>query len=173
MVLEVLDAIRSGTSSDFPVLIKINAADFMEQGLGPEESLAVCRMLQDSGLDAVELSGGTPRSGSRIPPRTTPIRSSEDEVYYLDQARSFTREMDIPLILVGGIRSCEVARDLVQRGDADFISLARPLIREPGLIRRWREGDTRPSFCESDNKCFKPVLRGEGLSCYRLAGNGD
>ncbi|MEF8888530.1 MAG: NADH:flavin oxidoreductase [Desulfohalobiaceae bacterium] len=168
MVLDVLDAIRSRTSPGFPVLIKINAADYLEGGMGPEDSLAVCRMLQERGLHAVELSGGTPRSGSRVPPRTTPIRSTEDEVYYLDVARSYKREMDIPLILVGGIRSFEVARDLVEQGDADFVSLARPLIREPGMVKRWMEGDTRPSACQSDNKCFKPVLAGEGLFCYRL-----
>jgi len=168
MILEVLDAIRSRTSSGFSVLIKINAADYIEGGMDPEESLAVCRMLRDRGLDAVELSGGTFKSGSLIPPRTTPIRSTEDEVYYLDVARSYKQEMDIPLILVGGIRSYEVARDLVEQGDTDFVSLARPLIRDPELVRRWKEGNTGQSACRSDNKCFKPVLAGEGLSCYRL-----
>ncbi len=168
IVLEVADAIRSATRPDFPLLIKINAQDYLTPGMTAQESLAVCGMLQERGLDAVELSGGTPKSGTRIPPRTTPIRSSQDEAYYLDTAREFKRTMDLPLILVGGIRSFEVARDLVERGETDFVSLSRPLVREPDLIRRWKEGDTRPSKCRSDNKCFKPVLNGEGISCYHL-----
>lgn len=168
IVLEVLDAIRSYVGPDYPVWIKINSQDFLTQGMTPEESLEVCRMLQDRGLDAVELSGGTGKSGSCKPPRTTPIRSSEDEAYYRETALMFKRELDLPLILVGGIRSFEVARSLVEQGAADFISLSRPLIREPDLVQRWKEGDTRPSFCQSDSKCFKPIQRGEGIYCYRL-----
>ena len=168
IVLETAEAIRSETGPGFPVLIKINSEDYLTPGMTAEESLSVCGMLQERGLDAVEMSGGTPQSGSRIPPRMAPIRSSGDEVYYLDSARRFKRELDLPLILVGGIRSFQVARDLVEQGDADFVSLSRPLIREPDLVKRWKEGDTRPSTCSSDNKCFKPVLSGEGIYCYNL-----
>jgi hypothetical protein len=39
------------------------------------------------------------------------------------------------------------------------------LIREPGLINRWRSGDTRPALCKSDNLCFRPAFKGEGIYC--------
>jgi 2,4-dienoyl-CoA reductase-like NADH-dependent reductase (Old Yellow Enzyme family) len=74
------------------------------------------------------------------------------------------------LILVGGIRSYEVAEELVRDGTADCISLSRPLICEPDLIKRWREGDRRKSGCVSDNACFAPALNGEGIYCVTLAG---
>jgi 2,4-dienoyl-CoA reductase-like NADH-dependent reductase (Old Yellow Enzyme family) len=68
-------------------------------------------------------------------------------------------------MLVGGIRSLDWARRLVSEGIADYISLCRPLIREPGLIKRWESGDTVKSTCISDNGCFKPALKGEGVYC--------
>ena len=73
--------------------------------------------------------------------------------------------MGVPLILVGGIRSFEVAERLVDEGTTDYISLCRPLIREPDLVNRWKSGDIRKAICDSDNLCFRPVIKGEGLYC--------
>jgi 2,4-dienoyl-CoA reductase-like NADH-dependent reductase (Old Yellow Enzyme family) len=66
---------------------------------------------------------------------------------------------------VGGIRSFEVAERLVQDGLTDYISMSRPFIREPALIRRWKEGDRRRAECLSDNLCFKPGIKGHGIYC--------
>jgi len=51
------------------------------------------------------------------------------------------------------------------RVTADMVSLSRPLVREPGLVARWQSGDRAPSTCVSDNACFVPARRGEGISC--------
>jgi 2,4-dienoyl-CoA reductase-like NADH-dependent reductase (Old Yellow Enzyme family) len=66
---------------------------------------------------------------------------------------------------VGGIRSFEVAERLVQDGLADYIPMSRSFIREPDLIRRWKEGDRRRAECPSDNLCFKPGIEGDGIYC--------
>jgi 2,4-dienoyl-CoA reductase-like NADH-dependent reductase (Old Yellow Enzyme family) len=81
----------------------------------------------------------------------------------LDESRLFKKKTRLPLMLVGGIRSVEMAERILTEGIADYISLGRPLIREPGLIARWMSGDTRKSTCISDNGCFKPGLDGEGV----------
>ena len=74
-------------------------------------------------------------------------------------------EVQVPLILVGGNRSFETAQQIVDNGIADYLSLCRPFIREPGLINRWRSGDLAKSACLSDNKCFGPIRSGKGLYC--------
>jgi 2,4-dienoyl-CoA reductase-like NADH-dependent reductase (Old Yellow Enzyme family) len=66
---------------------------------------------------------------------------------------------------VGGIRSLEVAEGLLEAGNADYISLCRPLIREPDLIRRWQSGDRTRARCLSDNLCFRPGMTGKGIYC--------
>ena len=78
---------------------------------------------------------------------------------------AFKKQIDIPLILVGGMRSPGVAAKLVTDGVADYISMCRPLIREPDLIRRWQAGDLRKAECKSDNLCFQPGIDGDGIYC--------
>jgi 2,4-dienoyl-CoA reductase-like NADH-dependent reductase (Old Yellow Enzyme family) len=71
----------------------------------------------------------------------------------------------VPLILVGGIRSLDIAGKFLQDGICDYIALCRPLIREPELINRWKSGDKRAASCISDNLCFRPIWEGKGMYC--------
>lgn len=165
IVIEVIQAIKMGAGTEYPVLIKLNAQDFLFPEFSVQDMLALSKILAAEGVHGIEMSGGTRDSGKYIPPRTTPIKNAQQEVYYSDQASRFKQELDLPLILVGGIRSLDVAENLITQGKADLISMARPLIREPELVQRWHSGDKRPAACISDNKCFKPILNGEGIYC--------
>ncbi len=165
MALEVLRSIRAAVGADFPVMIKVNAEDFLEGGLTVDDMLAASQLLGRDGIGAIEMSGGTGLSGAFIASRKGKLDSEDQEVYYLDAAKRFKESVSVPLMLVGGIRSYAVAERLVADGTADYISLCRPLIREPGLINRWKSGDTRKALCISDNGCFKPAFQGEGMRC--------
>lgn len=121
-------------------------------------------MIASAGADAIELSGGTLLSGKLSPSRSK-IDSVEQEAYFRDAARTFKAKLNIPLALVGGIRSFEVAEALVKEGIADFVSMSRPFIREPGLVNRWKSGDRSRATCVSDNRCFGPAMRGTGFYC--------
>lgn len=164
LLLEVTVAIRKAVGKAFPLLIKMNGQDFVEGGLTLEDSLQIARMVEDAGVDAIELSGGTLVSGKDSPSRAG-ITSEEREAYFQGEARAFKENVGIPVILVGGNRSLGVAERLVKEGLADFISMSRPLIREPDLIGRWAAGDVRPATCLSDNLCFGPGMAGEGIYC--------
>ena len=97
------------------------------------------------------------------------LKTPQQEVYYRKAARLYKQGVIIPLILVGGIRSYGVAKKLVRDGKADYIFMSRPLICEPGLVKRWREGDRRKAECVSDNACFAPALDGRGIYCVTMA----
>ncbi|MBE9573076.1 MAG: NADH:flavin oxidoreductase [Proteobacteria bacterium] len=165
VVLEVIESIRASVGHDFPVLIKINSEDFLDKGLAVDDMLHVAALLEQAGIDAIELSGGTAYSGRRIPVRIAKIDTEEKEVFYKAAAKRYKERITVPLMLVGGIRSYEVAERLVDKGIADYISLCRPLIREPNLINRWKQGDNSKATCLSDNLCFKPTRAGQGLYC--------
>lgn len=122
-------------------------------------------MLEEGGIDAVELSGGTPYSGKYNHVRKSKQGSAEEEAFYTEAAQAYREAVDVPVMLVGGIRSYETADRLVGSGLVDYISLSRPLIREPHLINRWKSGDTRKASCLSDNLCFEPARRGDGICC--------
>jgi len=162
--LEVYRAVREAVGADYPVLIKMNGRDFRKGGLELEDALKAALKLEAAGLDAIELSGGLVTAGKLSPSRPG-IKTEAREAYFREEARVFKEKLQIPLILVGGIRSFGVAEGLVQKGVADYISLSRPLIREPDLVRRWMEGDRQRAACISDNLCFGPGRKGEGVYC--------
>jgi 2,4-dienoyl-CoA reductase-like NADH-dependent reductase (Old Yellow Enzyme family) len=165
IVREVLQSVRGYAGGDFPVMIKLNSSDFLDGGLDVDGMLETASLLEKDGVDAIELSGGTIYSGGNLPIRTCKILSGEDDVFYLDAARRYKERIGVPLMLVGGIRSFFTAESLVRETVTDYISLCRPLIREPGLINRWKAGDTRRSECRSDNLCYKAAKAGKGIYC--------
>ena len=121
-------------------------------------------MLESEGIDAIELICGV-LVGGKLSPSRMGIKSEEKEAYFQDDARAFKEKLRVPLILVGGNRSFQVAERLINEGIADYISMCSPLIREPALINRWRAGDLSKAACVSDNMCFGPAMKGEGIYC--------
>jgi len=163
-LLQALKAIRGEVGEGFPVLTKMNSEDCLDGGLTLPDSLKVGSLLEKGGLDAVELSGGTLVSGKLSPSRSG-IKTEDKEAYFREAARQFKKEVKIPIILVGGVRSPQVAEKLVAEGYVDYLSMSRPFIREPDLVKRWQSGDRRKAKCISDNQCFGPGMAGEGIYC--------
>ena len=166
LLLEVYENIRSVVGDDYPVFMKINSDDFIDGGMTVPDMLRTAAMLSCKGMNAIEMSGGV-LSGK---PELSPVRrvnpsGPEEEGYYLESARLYKQALKIPLILVGGFRSLGVCRKIVEAGDADYISISRPLIREPDLIGRWHRGETDKSGCISCNACFRPGFAGRGIYC--------
>jgi len=161
-LLEVLKNARIAVGQNYPILVKINSEDFLERGFTRDESLKVCFRLCEEGVDAIELSGGTWMSGKNLPSRTK-ILSEEKEAYFQEAAKVFKEKISVPLILVGGIRSFHIADQLVEESVTDYISMCRPLIREPGLIKRWKEGDLTKAACISCNQCLDAGYSEEGI----------
>jgi 2,4-dienoyl-CoA reductase-like NADH-dependent reductase (Old Yellow Enzyme family) len=158
--------VRTAVGTDYPVLVKLNSEDFLEGGMTADEALGVAEMLAGGAVDAIEISGGTVVSPRHLlPPRPGLLATPEEEVFYRAAAGRFKETVRIPLMLVGGIRSFEVAEGLIGDGVAEFVCLSRPLVREPGLVRRWEEGDRRKSSCVSCNGCFGPASDGRGIFC--------
>jgi 2,4-dienoyl-CoA reductase-like NADH-dependent reductase (Old Yellow Enzyme family) len=165
IVLDVLRSVRQTVGPDYPVLIKLNSEDFIDGGFSVEDMLEMSALLESAGIDAIELSGGTVGGTSKYMTSRFGTITRENEIYYRDAARRFKQRIHVPLILVGGIRSLDVAESLVAEGTADYVALCRPLICEPDLVNRWKNGDTTKSACVSDNRCFNPTRAGEGLRC--------
>jgi 2,4-dienoyl-CoA reductase-like NADH-dependent reductase (Old Yellow Enzyme family) len=165
LLLEVVAAVRSAVGADYPVLVKLNAEDFLPDGFSVRDMLRVAALLEEAEIDAVELSGGTGLPEGLSFSRVGRLSSGEPEAYYEVAARRFKETVGVPLILVGGIRTFETAERLVAEGATDYVALSRPLIREPRLIERWRAGDTAPARCVSDNGCFATGDDGKGIFC--------
>jgi 2,4-dienoyl-CoA reductase-like NADH-dependent reductase (Old Yellow Enzyme family) len=164
IVMEVYQGIRRAVGDNYPVFIKLNTEDFLQDGLTVEDSLQIGAMLDRARVDAVELSGGTQFSGKFSPFRRE-ITFERDQAYFRKAARALKKQIRAPVILVGGIRSYLLAERLVDEGYTDYIAMSRPLIREPGLIGRWHSGDLRKATCISCNGCFGAARSERGIFC--------
>lgn len=163
-LLEAYRSVRKAVGSGFPVLVKLNGDDNLAGGLSLDDAITAARALDEEGIDAIEVSGGTPASGDRTPVRQG-IDSREKEAYNLPLAYRIKQAVSCPVMVVGGLRSFEIIEGIIRREEADYVSMARPFIREPALVRRWEAGDESHASCISCNGCFKPGLKSGGIYC--------
>jgi 2,4-dienoyl-CoA reductase-like NADH-dependent reductase (Old Yellow Enzyme family) len=158
----VCGAVREQVGQDYPVFIKLGMVDGMEGGLTPQESVRVVAALEKMGLDGVEVSGGI--GGGRNLNTRPGIDARADEAYFRPLARRARPVTGLPILLVGGLRSRTVMEDVLASGDADFISICRPLICEPDLPQRMEAGLQERAACISGNRCW-PDGPNEGIGC--------
>ena len=163
-LLEVYHKVRETVGADYPVMIKLNAADNLDGGLEIDDALYAAKKLAEAGIDAIEVSAGTPASGAENPAREK-INKPEKEAYNLELARRIKDAVNCPVMVVGGFRSYEVAEKAIKDDGMDYIAMARPLIRESDLPNRWLQGDRSPVTCISCNSCFGPGLEEGGIYC--------
>jgi 2,4-dienoyl-CoA reductase-like NADH-dependent reductase (Old Yellow Enzyme family) len=179
--LAVVRGVRDSVGAGFPVTMKIGFVDAPEGGLQLDESLARAGRLIQAGLDGVEVSCGvmekptdsavqyvavgSGRAVADLLPHRVLARPRR-EAYFRDWARALRAVQDTRVILVGGLRRVETMEAILESGDADFVAVARPLIREPDLVRQIRDGRRGRVDCTSCNLC----LMHEGhhpLQCWR------
>ncbi|MBD3183384.1 NADH:flavin oxidoreductase, partial [Candidatus Poribacteria bacterium] len=139
-VVETYRSVRKKVGDDFPVFIKLNAYDFVDGGIEIEESSRIAAVLAQEGIDGIEVSGGMYESYRGKGVVRMRIRKPKQEAYFLPYAEKIKQAVgDVPVMLVGGIRSTSVMNEILDNGYADFISLCRPLIREADLPNKIKQ----------------------------------
>ncbi|TWH47571.1 NADH:flavin oxidoreductase [Sporomusa sp. KB1] len=163
IIKDIVSLARKEVGS-FPILIKANCDDHVMGGITKDDFPALAKELALAGVDAIEVSGGMwdclTRSEHELGFRSVPLPESrtgidtvDKQSYYYDYIARVHAEL--PLILVGGNRNVESMERLLQAGKVDFLALSRPLIAEPGLPNRWRDGVGRETTaCVSCNACL-------------------
>jgi 2,4-dienoyl-CoA reductase-like NADH-dependent reductase (Old Yellow Enzyme family) len=137
-VLEIYRAMRSKTSPNFAVGIKINSADFQRGGFTEEESLAVIQMLSEEKMDFIEVSGGTYEKAAMM--GSLKRSTIEREAYFSEFIVKARKISTAPLILTGGFRSLKAMNTALENQELDFIGLARPLGIDPNFSNQLLEG---------------------------------
>ena len=145
ILLEILRGIRE-KAPNLCVGVKINSSDRTLGGLMPGDSLTICRMLDESGIDFIEVSGnGTSVSG---------ILAHVNEGYFADFAAQVSDEVCCPVMVVGGFRALDTMETVLNQSGIELISLSRPLLREPDWPNKLIENPAAISKCISCNRCY-------------------
>ena len=166
IVTEIYRRARKKVGEQFPLLIKFNTTDFLPGGTDLNEGLRVAKILAKTGFAAVEVSGGMWEATTRskedlgwlpvlLPESRTGIKTIDQEAYFLPAARAVKENTANTVISVGGYRSFSRIEDALKSGAADFVSLSRPLIRQPDLPNLWYTGKgPDKAECISCNACL-------------------
>ena len=132
IVLEVLDEVRRAVGPSFPVGVRVNSTDKLEGGLVEDDALEAVRLLDQTSVDLIDISGGTYFPGAKAA-----SDSSSPGPYFLDFARRAKGVTTVPLMATGGFKKREQAADAVASGAVDMVGLARAMVLNPRLAKVW------------------------------------
>ena len=181
-LMGVLKAVREEVPSNMAVTVKLGLEDAVPGGMQLSEGVRRGEILAAAGADAIEVSCNAmrlPSDSAKQYVAVGPTRALGDlllhrllaaphpEAYFLQPARQLRRRVSKPIILVGGMRTPAIMEGIVERGDADFVALARPFIREPDLVVKLAEGRRGPVACTSCNLCLMHESH-HSLRCWRM-----
>ena len=182
--IAVVRAVRAALPDGMAVTMKLGFRDVVgEPGLEVSEAVSGAREIAAAGLDGIEVSSNLMSDyiNASIRPYIAVDRrraladllfhrlhkSAEAEAYFLPFARRLREQVETKIVLVGGLRRVTTMERILEAGDADFISMARPLIREPDLVRKIEAGARGTVACVSCNMCLMHEDV-HGLRCWRM-----
>jgi len=160
---EVIAAVRDQVGEDFPIVVRMNVVDYVEGGLGLEDALEIARALQSWGVQALSITSGT--MCESVPFCLYP--SGTPKAHLLPMAAQIKREVDLPVIVAGRIRTPLVAREALEQGQTDLIGLGRPFLADPDWVRKTEAGDEDAILlCAACHQgCLAQLRVGAGTSC--------
>jgi 2,4-dienoyl-CoA reductase (NADPH2) len=209
LALEIVRAVRREVGDDYHVQFKISAVErvrevypWRREGNTIDDSVQVCRWLEDAGIDAVHVSTGTAFPHPRMPPGRFPVEEAKhewgrfsnrhwmgtllfhspvgalfrrywdrnvkgrEEGILLPDAAALKKALTVPVICSGGFQTASVIASAIDSGKCDGVSISRPLIANPDLVRLFEAGVDRPAKpCTYSNKCIGNFLI-YPIGCY-------
>jgi 2,4-dienoyl-CoA reductase-like NADH-dependent reductase (Old Yellow Enzyme family)/thioredoxin reductase len=145
---DIIAQIRKEAGPDFPIIFRMNGYDFLDDGISSEEAVEQARIFAAAGVDAIDIS-----SGPRQSIHWQFITMYQPSGPLIPYAAAIKKAVKVPVIVAGKINPVLAERAL-QEGSADFIHMGRPLMVDPELPNKVKEGrleDVRP--CIYCNQC--------------------
>jgi 2,4-dienoyl-CoA reductase-like NADH-dependent reductase (Old Yellow Enzyme family)/thioredoxin reductase len=166
-VLEIIGSMRQRVGPGFPLMVKYSIDEYVPGGRDLNDGLAIAQRFEQAGVDAIVVSQG--QAGSKQVPYA-PLYWPEG--YMVPLAEALKKVVKLPVIVGGGLGDPVRAEQVLAEGKADFISMGRPLIADPDLPRKVRQGRIREiRHCIGDNWCFEIFGKSE-MRCTLNAAAG-
>jgi 2,4-dienoyl-CoA reductase-like NADH-dependent reductase (Old Yellow Enzyme family) len=154
----IIRGIRKMAGPEYPVMIKLGIQDYHPEGKSTAGGVLQAKLLEAAGVDCIEVSEGLEADQSHH------IRLDAVRPYYLEECTEARKALSLPLILVGGMRDVRDMQAVLDEGIADAVSMCRPFIMDPLLVKHLREALAETSKCISCNKCLGQTRLGS-LRC--------
>lgn len=193
---ECMEEVMSAAGNDMGIIVKTNMRDGFKGGLEIDDCLTVARELENLGAHALVLSGGfVSKAPMYVMRGEMPIYSMTyymkqwwlkygvrmfgklmvptvpfKELFFLDDARIFRKELKLPLIYVGGVIKRENADKVLDEEGFNFIQMGRALLNEPDFVNRMKEDALHSCGCDHVNYCIARMYSRE-MACHKHLDN--
>lgn len=158
---EIVKGIQAVCGPKFPISVRMNGSDFLEDGIDDAEGIAQAKYIEALGVQAINVSCGTYDSGATI---IEPSYFKEGWKKHL--STNIKKAVNIPVIAVDNIKHPSVAEGLLEEGASDFIGLARPLLADPEWgLKAYNGNDKMIRKCLGCMECFRILNDGLPLGC--------
>jgi len=158
---EIVREVRHRIGKDFPISFKISAMEFVKDGLDIEESIEILKILQNAGIDVVQVSAGNDATPEWI---CQPMFM--EKACLAGFAGKIKEALDVPVMAVGRINDPLIADEIIKNGMADLICIGRGLLADPEFPKKAMEGrldDIRT--CIACNTCMESIFRKGRVEC--------
>ncbi|CAA0110682.1 NADH oxidase [Zhongshania aliphaticivorans] len=188
--LRVLAAVRAAVGNDFPILGKISMSEGPRTGISYEDSISICKALDEAGIDAIIASNGTSTMnpmlmfrGDSILPSLLKYEKNRlmrfilrlmgkkmfpslpfYEMYLLEQAKRIREVVKCKMVYIGGASNGDNFTQILDSG-FDFIQLGRTLLADPDLPQKLAAKPHYKSRCTHCNQCVGTIESPQGIHC--------
>lgn len=160
--VEIVKAIRGAVGPDMPILFRIACKHHFEGGRTLEESMPMLKILEEAGVDALDIDSGSYENIDYIfPPAYL------GDACMADVCEAARKAVTVPLLNAGN-HTPETAVKLIESGNADFVMMGRPLISEPEMANKLMENrrdEVRPCIRCNDDCIGRILTRLTKISC--------
>ena len=150
---EIYYAMRKQVGEDYPIFVKLTATEFFDGGQSFADTKVICKEMEKIGIDAIELSGNVHGKAKSMVGQVFEGYEIEAEGYFYRYGEEISKEVQIPIITVGGLSHIEKIDGILQNTNIQYFAIARPLLAEPHLVKRWKDGDKSAVKCIRCSKC--------------------
>ncbi|HET7395598.1 MAG TPA: NADPH-dependent 2,4-dienoyl-CoA reductase, partial [Gammaproteobacteria bacterium] len=159
--IEIVQRIREALGYDFILIYRLSMLDLVENGSEWPEVVALAKAVETAG--ATIINTGIGWHEARVPT----IATSVPRAAFTWVTRRLKGEVSLPLITTNRINMPSVAEAILAQGDADMVSMARPLLADPAWVRKAREDrEDEINTCIACNQaCLDYVFAGKKASC--------
>lgn len=173
LVIEVVKAVRQMVGKDYPIFCRINSVEYLDGGIDTDDMIFTAKALEAASVDVIDASGigsssiekwhGLPfLSVSSILPKGYPERT------FTIYAGHIRKETNVPIIAVSKVNELDFAQEILNRGQADLIALARPLIADPTVANKMLTNmNHNITRCKECGSCFNSIRNG-AIVCPQL-----
>ncbi|SDO89447.1 FAD-dependent oxidoreductase [Afipia sp. GAS231] len=160
--VRLIEAIKAKLGADYPVIVRMNGRDHVQHGLELADAIEMAVMFEAAGADSISVSGGVHASR----PYMVVPGMSVDRGCYVSYGDAIRKRVKVPVMVVGRINTPELAEQILEDGQADFICLSRALIADPFFPAKAKAGRVETiAPCIACNECIATVHRHKGLAC--------